>query len=162
MVFIDYDDMVEQITAARPNESFRNAVLPWTSETRSLRFETEALDCIHYVAVEIRSTFKNQIFGCAIVGEGLSQLLRHPSASGMPRGIEMKNPSSLMRDHEETVQHTKVSVGTVKKSIAAMASRWLLKNAAHRVAGSGFLGALRIQRKTVRSERSKPSIFSSP
>jgi hypothetical protein len=96
MVFIEYDDMVEQITAARPNESFRNAVLPWTSETRSFRLETEALDCIHYVAVEIRSTIENQILGCAIVGEGLSQLLRHPSASGMPRGIEMKNPSSLM------------------------------------------------------------------
>jgi hypothetical protein len=25
----------------------------------------------------------------------------------MPRGIEMKNPSSLTRNHEETVQHTK-------------------------------------------------------
>lgn len=43
-----------------------------------------------------------------------------------------------------------------------MASRWLLKNAVHRPTGSGFLGALRIQRKTVRSERSKLSIFSSP
>src|SRR5450631_9693 len=43
-----------------------------------------------------------------------------------------------------------------------MASRWLLRMAAHRLAGSGRLGALRIQRNTVRSERSKPSIFSSP
>ena len=156
--------MVEQVTAARPNESFRNAVLPWTSETRSFRFETEALDCIHYVVVEIRSAIKNQILGCAIVGEGLSQLLRHPSASGMPRGIEMKNPSSLMgRSTKKQYNTPKVSVGTVKKSIAAsLASRWLLKNAVHRAAGSGFLGALRIQRKTVRSERSKPSIFSSP
>src|SRR4051794_15871221 len=56
----------------------------------------------------------------------------------------------------------KVSVGTVKKSIAAMASQWLLRKAAHRLAGSGHLGALRIQRNTVRSERSKPSIFNSP
>ena len=119
MVFIEYDDMVEQITVARPNESFRNAVLPWTSETRSFRLETEALDCIHYVAVEIPARSKNQILGCAIVGEGLSQVLRHPSASGMPRGIEMKN--LLRRSWEITKKQyntPKVRVGTVKKSIA--------------------------------------------
>ncbi|MGA3081668.1 MAG: hypothetical protein ABSD44_09845, partial [Terracidiphilus sp.] len=41
-----------------------------------------------------------------------------------------------------------VSVGTVKKSIAAMDSRWLLRNAAHRFAGSGLRGAFLIQRNT--------------
>ena len=107
VVFIEYDDMVEQITPARPNKSFCNAVLPWTLVTRSFRLETETLDGFYYLAVEIRGAIKNQIPGCAIVGEGLSQLLRHPGARGMPRGIEMKNPSSLMRNHEETVQHTK-------------------------------------------------------
>jgi hypothetical protein len=56
----------------------------------------------------------------------------------------------------------KVSVGTVKKSIAAMASRWLFRKASHRFAGSGLFGALLIQRMTVRSEMSKPSIFNSP
>jgi hypothetical protein len=56
----------------------------------------------------------------------------------------------------------KVSVGTVKKSIAAIASRWLSKKAAQRFASSGFLGAFRIQRETVRSDMSKPSILSSP
>ena len=55
-----------------------------------------------------------------------------------------------------------MSVGTVKKSIAAIASRWLFRKAFHSFAGSGFLGAFLIQRSTVRSEMSKPSIFSSP
>ena len=50
----------------------------------------------------------------------------------------------------------------MKKSIAAKASRWLLKNVFQRFAGSGFLGAFRIHRSTVRSEISKPSILSSP
>ena len=97
VVFIEYDDMVEQIAAARPNESFCNAVLPRTPVTRLFRFKTETLDGIHYVAVEIGGAIKNQVRGCAIVGEGLSQLLRHPGARGMPRGIEMKNPSSLVK-----------------------------------------------------------------
>jgi hypothetical protein len=56
----------------------------------------------------------------------------------------------------------KVSVGTVKKSIAAMASRWFLRNVSHRFTGSGFLGARRIHRETLLSERSKPSLSSSP
>jgi hypothetical protein len=42
----------------------------------------------------------------------------------------------------------KVSVGTVKKSIAAMASRWFLRNVSHRFIGSEFLGARRIHRET--------------
>jgi hypothetical protein len=55
----------------------------------------------------------------------------------------------------------KVKVGTVKKFIAAMASRWLLRKAAQRFAGSRLLGALRIRRNSVRYEISKPSIFNS-
>jgi hypothetical protein len=50
-----------------------------------------------------------------------------------------------------------VSVGTVKKSIAAMASQWFLRNVSHRFTGSGSLGARRIHRETLLSETSKPS-----
>lgn len=53
-------------------------------------------------------------------------------------------------------------VGTVKKSIAAMASRWLRRKASQRLAGLGSRGARRIQREMDRSETSKPSIKSSP
>ena len=53
-------------------------------------------------------------------------------------------------------------VGTEKKSIAAIASRWLRRKASQRFAGSGFLGARFIQREIVRSETSKPSLRSSP
>src|SRR5580700_11909221 len=55
-----------------------------------------------------------------------------------------------------------VSVGTVKKSIAAMASRWFLRNVSHRFTGCGSLGARRIHRETLLSETSKPSLSSSP
>jgi hypothetical protein len=54
---------------------------------------------------------------------------------------------------------SKPYIGASTWSIAAMASLWLLKMAVHRLVGSGLLGALRIQRDTVRSEISKPSIF---
>ena len=48
-------------------------------------------------------------------------------------------------------------VGTVKKSIAEIASRWLRRKANHRLPGSGSLGARFIQREIVRSEMSNPS-----
>jgi hypothetical protein len=41
-----------------------------------------------------------------------------------------------------------VSVGTVKKSIAAMASRWFLRNVSHRFTGCGSFRARRIHRET--------------
>ena len=55
-----------------------------------------------------------------------------------------------------------VSVGTVKKSIAAMASRWFLRNVSHRFTGSGSLGARRIHRETLLSETWKLNLSSSP
>jgi hypothetical protein len=55
-----------------------------------------------------------------------------------------------------------VTVGTVKKSMAAMTSRWFFKKASQRLAGGGFLRARRIHRETVLSDSSNPSIESSP
>src|ERR1035437_488683 len=56
----------------------------------------------------------------------------------------------------------KVRVGTVKKSIAAIALRWFRRNTNQRLARSGLLLAHLTQRETVRSEISKPSLSSSP
>ena len=67
-----------------------------------------------------------------------------------------------MTDDEEAESTPNVIVGTVKKSIAAIASRWFLRKARQRLAGSESLGACFIQREIVRSEMSKPSMSSSP
>jgi hypothetical protein len=53
-------------------------------------------------------------------------------------------------------------VGTVKKSIAAMASQWFRRKASQRFPRSGFLGTRFIHLETVRSEMSNPSMTSSP
>jgi len=55
-----------------------------------------------------------------------------------------------------------MTVGTVKKSIAAMASRWFRKKVSQRLPTSGLLGARRSQHETVGSDTLKPSISSSP
>src|SRR5260370_1489711 len=56
----------------------------------------------------------------------------------------------------------KVKVGTVKKSMAAIASRWFCRKVCQCLADSGFFGALLTHRETARSERSKPSLSNSP
>jgi len=56
----------------------------------------------------------------------------------------------------------KVIVGTVKKSMAAIASRWFHRNVSQRLMGFKVLGASRSHRETVGSERTKPSLSSSP
>ena len=82
-------------------------ILPRASEAGPFRLDSEALDGIDYVAVEIRGPIKDQVFGRAIVGEGFAQLLRSPCAVRVLRGIEMRNPAPVMGDDEETVEHTK-------------------------------------------------------
>jgi hypothetical protein len=69
MAFVEYDHMIEQFATTAANEPFRNAILPWAFEAGLFRLETETLDCIDYVAIEIRGPIKDQVFGSAIVGK---------------------------------------------------------------------------------------------
>src|SRR5215471_20543862 len=56
----------------------------------------------------------------------------------------------------------KVSVGTVKKSIAAIPARWFRNNISQRLPRSGLVGIRCRQRDTVGSETLKPSFSNSP
>jgi hypothetical protein len=51
-----------------------------------------------------------------------------------------------------------VSAGTVKKSIAATASRWFPRNVSHRFTRCRSRGACRIHRETLLSERSETQL----
>jgi len=70
-------------------------------------------------------------------------LLYNPKSIVISRHIEMQDLAPVVADNEKACQYRtpKVSVGTVKESIAAMDSRWFLRNVSHRFTGSGFLGA---------------------
>src|SRR5260370_10342234 len=72
----------------------------------------------------------------------------------------MRRRSWLMTKKQQSTPN--VIVGTAKKSIAAIASRWFRRKASQRLAGSGSLGARFIQREIVLSQKSKPSMRSSP
>src|ERR1700680_1032034 len=79
--------------------------------------------------------------------------------------ILMLDPEGRRRSWPMTKKQCRtpnVGVGTGKKSIAATASRWFLRNVSHRSTRCGSRGACRIHRETLLSERSKPSFSSSP
>src|SRR5713101_8264186 len=71
----------------------------------------------------------------------------------------MRRRCSMTKKHESS---WKVNVGTVKKSQATIASRWLARKADQRLAGSPRRGTRRRYRATLRSETAKPSFKSSP
>jgi hypothetical protein len=87
------------------------------------------------------------------------QLPTQRSATSILPRTHGLNPKAYNKKQYST---PKVSVGTVKKSIAAMASRWFLRNVSERLAKSGFLGTCRTHRETVLSDTLKPSFNSSP
>src|ERR1700677_1173925 len=123
MPFIQNDHMVEQVPAAASDPTLGNAILPRTPEAGALGLNAEALHCLDHFAAEVSGAIKNQVAGCRVEGERLAQLLSHPSAGRVFRHIAMQDSSPVMCDNKEAIQHTERNRRTVKKPIAAIASR---------------------------------------
>ncbi len=105
MASVQYDHMIEQIAAAVADEALGHTVLPRAAEAGSFGLDAEAADRFDDLSAEVRSTVEDQLFRSHIVRERLSQLLNNPCARRMTGNVEMKNAASVMRDHEEAVQH---------------------------------------------------------
>jgi hypothetical protein len=151
----------------RPNPTafhptLRDAILPGRSEGSSLGNHPRGLHRCDHLEPELLIAIKDQVFVRRFKGKCLAQLLDDPTASRMLRDVNVQDARPIMADDEEAVETPKVIVGTVKKSRAAMASRWFRRKASQRLARSGSLGVRFIQRETVLSERSKSSMRSSP
>src|SRR5258708_32017732 len=111
MAFVEYDDIIEQISSAISNPAFSYAVLPRASEAAPLWPDAETLHRADDFLIEIRSTVEDQITGCRVVRECFSQLLRDPSTARIPGDVAVNNPAPVMGNHEETVQDTKGQCG---------------------------------------------------
>jgi hypothetical protein len=83
---IENDHMVEQIPAADAYPAFRNAVLPWTTETGALGLNAETLHCFDHFIVELRAAIRDQVGGGRVIGKRLAQLLN----DGIPGAPEQK------------------------------------------------------------------------
>src|ERR1017187_3219995 len=81
MLLVQNDHMIEKVAAAVADPALGDAVLPWASETRSLRFDAETLYRLDDFFVELSTAIKDQVTRCRVVRERLAQLLDHPGAS---------------------------------------------------------------------------------
>ena len=79
---------------------------------------------------------EDHVARCSVLGKSLSQLLRDPRTCRMLRGIKVEDSPPVVADHEDAVQERNVTVGTVKKSIAAITSRWFFRKTNQRLRAS--------------------------
>ena len=107
MPLVEDDDMIEKVSPATADETLGDAVLSRAAEAGPLGLDAEALDGADDLFAEVRGAVEYQILRCRVVRESLAQLLRDPRARRTPGDAEVQNPPSIMRDHEETVEHPK-------------------------------------------------------
>ena len=128
MGFVQDDHVVQQFPATASHPALRHAVLPGTAMSRSDQLAAEVFQRRRDLSAELAVAVQDQILGCTILWEGLSQLLHDPGTGGM-LSVTLKcrilrRPCSITKKPYST---RKVAVGTVKKSMAAIASRWFLR-----------------------------------
>jgi hypothetical protein len=69
MAFIENDHMVKEIAAAVADPALRDAVLPRTAETSSLRLNAKALDGLDDLFIELCASVKDQVTRRGVVRE---------------------------------------------------------------------------------------------
>jgi hypothetical protein len=123
--------MVEDLAPAASNPSFGRSVLPWRLNAGPFWFESGGHQEGNDLAVEDGIVVQNSVAIWSRLGKGFAELLHDPICRRMLRDVEMQDPAALVLDDDQQYKSRNVAVGTVKKSKATIASRWLCRNASH-------------------------------
>jgi hypothetical protein len=149
---VHHKHMAEQIPAAIADEALCDSVLPRTLKARSLGLDTEALDRINRIVIEARATIEDQIARRGVIRKRFPHSLDYPRTRRVSGHIEVKNAPAFMRDHEEPVKHAKCDGRQGEEVHCGDRFTMAAQEGCPRLAGSAFLSAFPIQRRTVRSE----------
>jgi hypothetical protein len=142
--------------------TFCDAILPWTLETGSLRFDAEALHGLNNFVIEVAPRGQRSGSRRRVVRKRFAKLLRHPGAGRMPGDVEMQDLTPVVGDHEEAIEHAKCQRWHSEEVHCGDSFTMIGKKRRPSLCRLGIPRRPRIQFNTVRSEISKPSIFSSP
>ena len=104
MLFVQRDDMVENLSAAASYPAFRSAVLPRRLQTCALRLQASSLQKGNHIDIEFRVVIEDGITIRTSLGKRLTQLLYHPLGGRMTSNVEVQNPAPAMLDYEEAIQ----------------------------------------------------------
>ena len=103
MLFIQRDDMVENLSAAASNPALRSPVLPGCLNTRALRPEARCFQESNHIRIEFRVAVEDGITIRTSFGKRFTQLLHDPLGSWMTSDVEVQNPAPAMLDYEEAI-----------------------------------------------------------
>ena len=143
VVFIQSDYVIQQFPAAALDPALRNSVLPRTLDRSANTLDSHRSNCGGNLRAIFGVPVKDKKPGSELIGKGFPQLLDNPQARRMWGDVKVQDATAIVADERKQYSTPKVIVGTVKRSIAAMASRWFRRNANQRFAGSGSRDVLR-------------------
>jgi hypothetical protein len=123
MTLVQHDHVVQQIAAAEADEPFGDAILPGTLNAGSLGFNAKTLDSVDDFATEICRSIEEQIARRKIVRKASRNCWITQALVGCLVALKCKMRRRSWAITKKQYRTPKVSVGTVKKSIAALASR---------------------------------------
>jgi hypothetical protein len=161
MPFIHHDHVVKEILAAVANPTLGDTILPWTSKPGPLWLDAKALHGFDDFFIESCAAIEDQVAGCRVIRKCVAQLLNNSGTARMPGHIAVKDSPSIMRHDEEAVKHAEGERRQGEEVHGSHRFAMVIQKCRPSLRGSGSLGAFLIQRNTVCSEMSKPSIFSS-
>ena len=146
---IENDHVVEQVSTYAPDPALRHPVLPRTAKGGAHGLSAILFHCRNDIGTEFRITIedKESVWWCET--PSLAQLQDDPEGIRLPSYVAVQDLPPVVLMTKKQYRMPNVNVGTAKKSIAAMASRWFRRNVSQRFATSGGLGALRLKIATL-------------
>jgi len=121
------DHVVEQLAANGRDEALGNSVLPRAAEASPHGLDAHGPEHGQYLRAEGLASIEDDEPGHGLERERFSKLLDDPGRGRARRYAEPRDFSPPVAEDDQDVENPEGRVGTVKKSMAAMAWRWFRK-----------------------------------
>ena len=105
MGFVEHDDMVQTLAADRTNHPLTVRILPGRTCGNQHFLDAQVLHPrLELLAIDAIAVTQKKTWGL-FVGKGVDNLLRSPYSIGMSSDVKVNDPSPVMREDDEHVQH---------------------------------------------------------
>ena len=146
-----------------PADSIRTESLVWTTPIGCPNhFATHGFKHLYRFCLVLAISIEDQIAGCAAFGKASRSCCGIQALAGCLGALKWRTRLRLSSITKKQYETQEVAVGTVKKSIVAIDSRWFFKKTNQTLRAPSLRPTRARCRETVRSESSKPSFNSSP
>src|SRR5262249_52418945 len=104
MLFIQRDDVVENLTTATSYPTHCDSVLPRRLNTRALRLQAGCLQKRDHLSIEFRVAIQNNVTVQTTIAKCFPQLLHDPIGSRMAGDVEVQDSAASVFHNEEAIQ----------------------------------------------------------